>query len=456
MLVENWKGDSIRFIAPPIYADNPILRSKSANFRNLQVRDANGGLLIPGFDSIALGEHFALRFTLAAQEGPVQIDYDVGFDYDTLSNSLVPAPAFHGDNGFLLGNYVFIVPLRSLELSRIWRDRWNIRLGYTLDPSVQMMGDPQQNGAFRNSYELLFSMSAFGGRELWQSSVLGQQCRLMTILSAPPAKFDSILPSINAIATEVIPAFGRAGDTPLTAILGSIRAPGGLEGTWAYSVLSPWEEDSMGVFNMVLAHEMIHAWVGVRVGDYDDPWWKEGTANYLGFAVARQLGLCSDAYIQQVLLWDLSNDLATTTRALSDEYVRVHIFSPDSLTNCGLLAYIKGAQVSMLLDRRIREASNGGSTLLSLVGRFCRIHSGGAFGRSDYTTFLEQTGAPVSDIFLDYVDKPGVIPNSVLLENYQALVQMGAFSANAKPASSNIKRLGKVRRFPFWNQGLQP
>ncbi len=448
--VEYWPADSVRFLAPPIYADNPLWLPTAPNFRNLAVRDSAGNPLAVSCDSLTIGEYPALRFSFARPTGAARIQYDVGFSYDTAAPNIIPVPGLRSDHGILLGNYFFIVPLRSTELVGIWRDSWSLRVDYRFGQTVPFYGDPADGALFRTVYELLFSTSVLGGRLLWESTVGQQACRIID-LSSVPVSLDAFLPAIESISSQVLSIFPKAGETPLTGILGALHRPhGGLEGTWAYSVLSPFATDTMGVFNMVLAHEMIHSWIGVRVGDTDDPWWKEGTATYLGFLIPAQIGLCKEEFVQQSLLRDFSQSPDVLGHSMSEEYVRVHLFSRDSLQNCENLAYGKGAQFCMLLDRRIRDVSNGAATLAQVLGRFCRVFDGKSFCRADYVGFLEATGAQVADLFSTYADQAGFIPDSVLIENYNALAQRGALGIVAKRAVNVSRPIAKTRRFPFW------
>ncbi len=241
----------------------------------------------------------------------------------------------------------------------------------------------------------------------------------------------------STILDDITKIFDPITESPVSVILGPNSA-GGLEGMNAFSILNPWEEDSIGWFNMIIAHEMIHCWIGIRVGDYEDPWWKEGTTSYLGYLIALRNDLCSDYFIRRKLLLDLSDNIGVNKFALSDPEVRSKIYAPGD-DNCESLVYNKGAQVNMLIDRRIREISNGTATLPKILGNFVREFEGRPFYRSEYILFInEQSGADVSDIFKKYVETTGAIPGSVLTENCSALAEMKAFGDYMMPLQKRL------------------
>jgi predicted metalloprotease with PDZ domain len=101
------------------------------------------------------------------------------------------------------------------------------------------------------------------------------------------------------------------------------------------------------------------------------------------------------------------------------------------------LVYVKGAQVCMLMDRRIREASGGHWTLDVLLGILTKNFKGRAFYRNDFLGLIQSlSGANIDDIFSRYVDTPGLIPDSVLHENWARMKEIGAFDSQATVLSA--------------------
>jgi predicted metalloprotease with PDZ domain len=236
---------------------------------------------------------------------------------------------------------------------------------------------------------------------------------------------------------------------PLSIITGNNHS-GGLEGCYAFTIIEPWIVDFHGFFNMVVAHEAVHCWIGVRVGEHEDGWWKEGTTNYLGYQLAFRRGLCSRWLVEQTLLADLSKDLSVMQIPLSDALVRVGLYD----TTMGMLGlvYTKGAQVSMLIDERLRRQSGGRSSIEGLCSYVVGQLDGGAFDRAAYLELVKRySGIEIGDIYAQWVDSAGVIPNTLLASSWVSLLSMGAFGQQplvAASAGDGAKALkSRVRRW---------
>ncbi|MFC1586310.1 M1 family aminopeptidase [Fibrobacterota bacterium] len=436
--ITDWEhGDSVRLIAPPIYADNPLAEETGQNFRNLLVTGASGTPLEYAGDSVKVGWRNCFSLAFAKSGLPAVIEYDVRFLYSDSANE--PRPHFNGAGGYLQGNYVFVIPCHHTETVDIWRDNYDIYVRYQLGSGITLYGDPQPEAFFRSAYELMFSTSALGGQVLAQGGGGGQEFRIVTVLADDTTAgllLDTAVACFSVLLEDIAPVFGIIEQAPVSVILG-VNRQGGLEGMYAFSTVAIGN-------NMVLAHEMVHSWIGLRVGEYDDPWWKEGTSNYLGFLIPLRNGLITQEYLDTNLVVDLSGDTNVMAYSLSDEYVRDNLFRPGGPRNwLYQLVYTKGAQACMLMDLRVREASGNTLTLDRLLGEFVKLFDGSAFHRQEYLDFLQgRSGADVSDIFSAYIDMAGVIPDSVLLEAHTGLRDLGAFGAAAaakKPARDITK-----------------
>lgn len=419
-------GDSIRLLAPPIYADNPWLEQTAPNFHNLSVTDATNKQIGYVTDSIAIGLYKSLSISFPVCDSVVIIEYDITFNYvDTVN---MPVPYLDNESGYFQGSYIFLIPYSSTDIVDIWRSNFNISVSYNITPNISFYGDPVPVTYFDNPYELLFSTCAINADPLAQGEAGNQHFQFVFLPRGEvinPQLVNKVKEDFEIILNDITSIFNPIKETPVSVIFG-INKGGGLEGMYAFSILNPWENDSTGWINMILAHEVIHFWIGNRVGDYEDPWWKEGTTSYLGYQIALRNNLCSDYFINRKLLKNLSNDNGVNTYALSDPEVRKYIFA--SINNCESLVYDKGAQVSMLIDRRVRETSGGQTSLCEVLGEFVKEFDGKAFYRKEYLSYIkDHSGADVSDIFTEYVETIGAIPESVLTENCTALINMGAF-----------------------------
>jgi predicted metalloprotease with PDZ domain len=309
---------------------------------------------------------------------------------------------------------------------------------------VPFRGNPIPHSYPRTAYELLFATAAMGGEEIAAGSAAGQQFRFVNLRDTvyDPVMKARLAQRFAAVTSDVVPLFGTL-DWPLTVILGVNRG-GGLEGTHAFSIISPWWADSNGVFDMVAAHELLHCWIGIRTGELDMPWWKEATTNYLGYLVSARQGLVSSGLLSWAMTVDLTDSADVRDYALSSSRVREYLYdSAQGMTN---LVYTKGAQVCMLMDLRVRLASGGTTSLDRLVAQFCRAWDGRAFRLSDYRAYLEgQSGADLGPVFDRWVDQPGAIPQAVLTASFDSLRATGAFGTlsrarRAAPATAALAR----------------
>ncbi|MBD3346777.1 MAG: hypothetical protein GF401_17105 [Chitinivibrionales bacterium] len=416
--------DSLCFALPPVYADNPLLDETGNNVHNIIVYDSSGNTIGHTIDSMQIGPKKNGILTFEDIHAPVTVEYTVTFNY--IDSAFMPPPYIGENTGYCAGHYLFAIPLASRELAHIWRDRRDISLDYVLGNAIHLRGDGPDNVEYSNAYELLFSTFALGGEELIWGTWGGQEFGIVSLSSEISLTASFVVSIENTVATLLSDITGSFMplNHPLTAMLGVVEG-GGIEGYHAFAVMRPDPDDTLGVFNMVLTHEILHSWIGVRVGDWEDPWFKEGITNYLGFLITKRNNYCSREYLESVLLKDLSDSPDVQDYALSDPSNRIWLFTgPDSRTE---LVYVKGAQVAMLLDRRLRRGPAGVS-LDEIIGAFVAACDGRAFYRSEWVEFMESSaGSAVDDIFAEYVDKPGAIPDSVLQENYLWLGNHGAF-----------------------------
>jgi predicted metalloprotease with PDZ domain len=202
----------------------------------------------------------------------------------------------------------------------------------------------------------------------------------------------------------------------------------GMEGLFSFYMANWSYAELFYTFRPVIAHEALHAWIGIRTGDLDDPWWKEGTASYLGRVLGANIGSPKDSLRPQ-LVKDLSANPMVNGKAMSDPYVRRYLYDRDPDVNCLVLVYDKGAQACMILDKMIRLATNNASTLFSKTGNLCTRYDHSAFSRSQFKALLEEnTSLDFSGFFDTYIDRAGAIDTAVLSGAWHFLDSCGAFS----------------------------
>lgn len=447
--ISSWGyGDSVQLIMPPVYADNPLHPAEMPYVSAPVIRGADSNDVPYRADSILIGNHTSPCVHFTVSQLPASISYWVKFAGIPQNTDHFSPPPFVGESkGYLQGNYLFAIPSHSADMVELWRTPLSFEVEFEIGEGLSFYGEPRSGAVFNTPYELMFSTSYFCSEILSQGTAGGQDFLFLhfrpeTTLVAGVAQ--NLKTTMEKMLGKLCPAFGTidAGH-PITVAIDGVRWMGGHEGTRGFSIYHPLTEDTLGVFDAVMAHEILHFWVGIRTGDKEDPWWKEGTTEYLGIQVACELGLAKPSYASFVLLEDMSKDPKVLGTALSDPSVRKDLFSRDTLKDQVKLVYYKGAQVSMLLDRAIRVSSGGVATLFDAVAVLCRQFDGKAFTRSDYVTVIQNISqADVGEIFSEYVDKAGVIPDSVLAQSYQYLAAQGAFGppAIAKKACRNGHR----------------
>ncbi len=433
----NEGDESLQFLAPPVYSDNPWLEQKSAGFHDLKVTGQSGNNITVSLDSVTVGLHKCLRISFPCNDTIISVRYTITFDYvDTIYG---PFPFLENNRGYWQGGHIFLLPYTTNDLADIWRTPYNFSVTYNTATGQTLHGDPLPTVFFSNVYELMFSTNALNADVLALGKGGRQRFRFVTLAESnqiDPLLLNEAVRSCQILLEDITSIFEPITATPLSVIFG-INNAGGLEGMYAFSIINPFENDIKGWFPMILAHETIHAWIGLRVGDYEDPWWKEGTTSYLGYLFALRNNLCSDYFITNKLLADLSGDPSVHKYALADPEVRKRIYA--DVDNCESLVYDKGAQVTMLFDRKIREESGECTSIDEILGDFAEEYNGRAFYRQEYIAFIkEKSGVDISDIVSQYVITTGVIPDSVLQENCNALIAMGAFGDTTVPVGTAI------------------
>ncbi len=464
MDIPQWTvSDSVRLLAPPIYADNPQLIQTGINFYPVSATNSVGEQIAMQKDSCKVGIFNSLSLSFPADQCPATITYYVKFQYDI--HAYMPLPSINESSGYLQGNYMFLLPYNNTETVHIWRDTlFDFHVTYNLESSVSLFGDPDLSVVFNTPYQLMFSKSVLlptstaSNQVLYNGEAVNQPFRIVSVSETALFTQDIINKTAQdfiAILKDVTPDFGTVSEVPYTIITG-MNDKIGFEGPYAFCLRNP-KDDTMTIA-MTMAHEYIHTWIGIYVGDYDDPWWKEGTATYLGVFIPKRDNLVSYDYIREGLVRDHSSVAHIDEYILSDPQVRSLLYQSDLAPNLGTAVYQKGAMVNMILDRYIHEASGNTTSLIEILAKFVDKFHGRAFHRSEYISFLNQySGGDVQSIFTKYIDSPGAIPVPVLEENFDAMVNFGAFGVVDTLSRKHTDPKVMPRKNPFaclWENAL--
>ena len=433
----------VTFILPTFYADNPLLLSGPNYIESLRVVDSCGHPLSFKKGIYTFGEYASQTISLDSSAVPFFIHYWLNFSEINADPSKVPRVFYSNGRGYLQGNYLFAVPQRSQNIQECWRDSLSLHFSVNLPDGTRWFGNPIE-GIFHNIYELAFFTATVNPELLFSGSVNTLAYQFVNISGQPglPSHYQILMDRTDILFSDILSVFGPLENEPYTIILNDMG--GALEGMYAFNIdgyLTPEIVDSpYTLLYDLLAHEFIHSWIGVRTGDYEDPWWKEGTTNYLGLKIAARNKLLTAASFEFFLLQNLSGNQTIQSLPLSQPRVREQLFTRDKMLADEMyrLVYFKGAQVNMLLDLALQE-SKPGVNLEKVLDGLIQVYRHGAFHRSDFIGLIENMAGFKSDsLFAVYVDQPGVIADSLLQSTYQRLIVLGNFGSDFK--ASGAKR----------------
>lgn len=430
--INAWQnGDSVHLLAPPVYADNPFLAQTGINFCNLSVTDTNNQPVAYVKDSLAVGPFKNLTLSFPKSACPVIISYTPKLHYEPPSvQPAMPVPNIGEQTGYLEGNYIFMIPVTNKHVPDLWRDQFRLLVSFSLGAGIRLYGSPLSNAEFHNPYELLFfqagllSGAAPGKQILFEGEAAGQAFRCVNVATEKTFS-DSLTERAKntfiAIISDVSPKFGTIDESPVVMLTGFNKNLG-LEGMYAFCVFDFLENDTLGWLGMTAAHEFLHCWLGVRTGEYDMAWWKEGTTYYAGFVVAKRNNLCTQKlFEQQIVAYDLSS---TTGLFLADEDLIRHDLFLDGTV--AALVYMKGAQVTMILDRMIREATHNAVNIIDILAALTKDKNGSAFYKNYYLSTIQRlAGVDVSAVLTRYENSKDVIPDTTLWNAFNAIGTMG-------------------------------
>jgi hypothetical protein len=421
-LAANRAGGLEKILFPPFDADNPRLPFLGNNVHNIKVTGAT--VEDPLAEGAWAGDS-AQEMVVRTPASSFTIDYDVTFPYGPNSYMKTVLPgASGGADWYYQGNYLFCVPDFAENKPGLWRSGIDAHVSINLPAGRQAHGILSGEFDAFTAYELFFVQFAVCSRV----SSCGEGNNEVAVISSHDGEgaFVSTLCSdlvkVDSMCAGVFPAIQK----PRAVILQDSGS--GMEGLFSFFMFNWSNNWYQNAFRYVVPHEALHGWVGIRTGDLADPWWKEATASYLGLVLSGSLGLSTDT-IRQHLVLDLSGNPGVRSHALSDPWVRDHLFYPDTLRNGIVLVYTKGAQVNMILDKTLRSATGNSATLFSRTGSLCTRFEHGAFSREEFKECLQEgTNIDLSEFFSQYVDGVGVLDTGLLARTFAWLDSAGAFS----------------------------
>ena len=415
---------SSQFLLPFHFFDNPLDSLRGPIVTEMVIIDSNGDTISPQMSEKKIGPLFNTLITIPNDiTYPVHFQYSLDFSvihHDTGNSYL---PRIHFDtSGFLMGAYIFILPYSEQSLVSFWRTPTDFEFETKIAPHIPVYGVASRE-RYHNVYELLFVQINIGKQPVASGSANNLQfVYLEYFTDYDRSAYPQVIDNTSRIFDEVSSIFGPFTTEMFPISIHNMR--GALEGVNSFTSLPP-KVDTNLAYGVVLAHEAIHHFVGITTGDYDDPWWKEGVTSYLGMVTAVRLRLYAKEKFKDYMLEDFDFSASRYNRALSDPYLRAHLF-PDTIYH---LVYRKGAHVTMLLDLNVRKATNNKVSIDNVMANLTKEFRHQAFYRSDLIAAFEPYGQTnISQILETYVDAPGAsVPDSILEETFFTLDSLGAF-----------------------------
>ena len=418
-------GGLTKILFPPFGADNPAITFLGNNIHNLTLTNATIA------DSLEMSLWFGdsvQSMQVSAKSDSFSIEYDATFPYDpngSLALRTILPGRYGAADGYFQGNYVFCVPAYGTTKAAWWRTGMEAQVSLVQPVAGTLNGIPVRPFSCNTIYELFFLQWAISNNV--QSCGATSSSSIVTLsanqpLADMPQLICADLANADRVCTSVFPALAA----PRTVILEDSGS--GMEGTFSFYMINWQGNDYATSVRAITMHEALHAWVGIRTGELDDPWWKEGTASYLGRVLAANAGLPKDT-LRPLVVKDLSANPMANAKALSDPYVRDHLYDRDTSVNCIVLVYDKGAQVCLVLDKMLRQATNNTATLFAKTGALCTRYDHSAFSHSQFRALLEENtaGLDLSGFFSSYIDGPGIIDTAVLSNSWHFVDSCGAF-----------------------------
>jgi hypothetical protein len=418
-------GEPLVFQAPRYYADNPGLPIRGLEAADILASDFRGRPLAArdtALESRAVGGNF-----IALPRGAVELSYEVDLDPGDPGRFGLPMPGLAPGVQAIDGASFFLLPQVGDGYTGQWRTPVDATLDFDLGPGFDLAGQ-SPSAVLRTNYELMFVRAAVNPVVTHRFPAGDNEIITYGMTAAASDSVDwpalhSLLGACLRVVEDSLLTF-----PPGPYYVGETPVFWGIEGNQGY-----WFRAAVQGMAILHVHELVHHFVGVKHGDLEDPWWKEGMTSYLGNLLALQAGLVTDSAFRAELMVSRDALPAVLGHALASSHVRDRLFLPlDSLymhqddpVNFLGLVYGKGAQASMILDRHLLEHSGGRHGVYHLIRLLIRRH-GPAFARADLVRAVGELSGTDSRGFLEsLLDRPGPLGQDSLESTYAALKAMG-------------------------------
>jgi predicted metalloprotease with PDZ domain len=276
------------------------------------------------------------------------------------------------------------------------------------------VGPPGNQVELNNLHELMSLQFGLGAFQVERNVVAGIPVRIITPeeSSFSPAERVWLMQRTSDIVKTVTGIFSGTPYPAMSFFYFRGEGIGGLEGAYTCQAYVPEEVDlSNGenrkrtTFAMTALHEFFHTWNPIGLFARDDPWFKEGVTTYYGIVLSYRLGwLKTDSWVEWQGYYTklLADNPLFKEVALSDPRIWDHEYDSE---NWRTLTYDRGLAVTLLLDVRIREATDNRKSLDSVLPLLFQRYLHNSFSRADLLAAIHKaTGFDATDFFAGYVE----------------------------------------------------
>ncbi len=453
--INQWpQGEGKIFQLPYYYTDNPALPVPGIASSAIMAFDSQGRKLQVK-DTILEGSNLQGRY-IVLPEAAVRISYPVDLDPKDPNRFGIPMPRLKDGIDLFDGAYFFVLPVIGDDISSQWRQPLQIELEF-LPATDRILVGTETKLNLKTNYELMFVRAAYDPIEVSTITLGNRQVTTYGTSSDSmnfPAFQTLFAKCLTLVEDSLLPlpiSHYYVGETPVF---------WGIEGTGGY-----WFRQEAQTLAMVHVHELVHTVVGIYNADRQDPWYKEGLTEYIGYILALQGGLTPEINFTNEILHPLDSIIAVKKYPLSSPIIRNNLFSPldsnyldkPNPENFLSLVYTKGAQASMIIDRYIWENSQKKSSVFTMV-RDLNLRFTPSFSREDLVTLIvkytHRSNSEVSGFLQSLLDQPGYFSQDSLTNTYMALKSNGRFLPGISITIPSAKTSNKFIQ-PFSTRSLR-
>lgn len=417
------------FAMPPYYSDNPAWPAPNPPYRDIRILECGSSLPLLSGSSLPIDTLAATAAVPTLLRLPAQacaFDYAVDLDSAAPGRWGLAYPDLAPGLQLVDGATLFALPwlAEQADPAASWRTPMAIEVEWEPSPGIQSIGLPRRD-ELASPYELMFVRGVLGRPRTLSFQVNLQGGPTRIALFATTSDTVDLGPLADSLPKYLKAVESLLGPLPTDYLaIGEVKYQGGLEGLHGYWFGTPY----VG-YSEVHLHELIHLWVGVRWGDVDMPWFKEGVTTYLADWLMVSGGWQNSQIweaVTELTARDTSGPLATTP--LAGLEARSRYFRPlNSQFRDGndsgwyALVYGKGPQVALLMDVWMLETSRGRYGLADALRRLHQKNRPG-FTRADFYRACETlAGADPGEIFDPLMDGVGPIPVESIRDAFGSL-----------------------------------